>query len=101
MLVVVSCRSSIADKGRSPLDIAWEKILNKTSKSGQTLFRFLQDSDEGEFPGLQCLTASHRAILGFTSEALDQALEANLQKINDGDPDGRTPLLWAAYRGDF
>ena len=44
----------------------------------------------------------HEAVLGLRSVTLEEALQHNPQwKIDEGDLSGRTPLSWAAQRGDY
>lgn len=47
------------------------------------------------------MSSIHRAVLRLTIESLDDALEASSSSVDGGDADGRTPLSWAAFRGDF
>lgn len=43
----------------------------------------------------------HMAVLGLTTDSLDDVINASFLDINKPDVDGRTPLSWAAFRSDF
>ncbi|KAK7521455.1 ankyrin repeat-containing domain protein [Phyllosticta citriasiana] len=45
-------------------------------------------------------TLIHRIVLGLSLHALEDELALHPEKINDQDAMGRTPLAWAAARGD-
>ncbi len=75
--------------------------MNKTSKSPALLLALLKELDDSEFPAVQNLSSLHRAVLDSTPKSLDDALQASLSNVNEGDTNGRTPLSWAASRSDF
>ena len=43
----------------------------------------------------------YRTVSNLTTERLDDEVEASFSDIDGEDADGRTPLSWAAFRGDF
>lgn len=100
-VLYITSVSVCADLDRSPVTMAWEKILNKTSKSPVSLLALLNELDDSEFPAVQNLSSLHRAVLGLTTKSLDDELQASLSNVNEGDTNGRTPLSWAASRSDF
>jgi ankyrin repeat protein len=86
--------------GFSTLDLAWDSVLLNHSKSKQrpkliTLFPLGEEGLEGrQFSRL------HRIVLGITTICLKDDLEISTAVIDKSDNVGRTPLFWAASRGD-
>ena len=91
----------LVDSIRSPVAIAWEKILSKTSKSPASLLSLLEELDDGGYRAVRNMSNIHRAVSNLTTERLDDEVEASFSDIDGEDADGRTPLSWAAFRGDF
>ncbi len=56
--------------------------------------------DEDVYDSLE-LTLLHRIVLGLSSADLEIQLGHSAKEINDGDAEGRTPIWWAARRGDL
>ena len=43
----------------------------------------------------------HMAVLGLATNCLDDEIDASFLDFNKPEVDGRTPLSWVAFRGDF
>ncbi|KAL6713018.1 hypothetical protein ACLMJK_009414 [Lecanora helva] len=85
----------------SPVSIAWGKLLSRTSKSPAALQELVEELDDSEYLAVRNLSTIHKAVLSLTSISLDNAIDTFCSNINSRDVDGRTPLSWAAFRGDF
>lgn len=57
----------------------------------------LKDTGHAQTQGFSAL---HKIILGIVSKDLESELETSTTEINIGDSKNRTPLYWAAIRGD-
>ena len=91
----------LIDSIRSPVAIAREKILSKTSKSPASLLSLLEELDDGGYRAVRNTSNIHRAESNLTTERLDDEIEASFSDLDWEDADRRTPLSWAAFRGDY
>lgn len=57
-------------------------------------------ANEDTYDALE-FTPLHRIVLGLSTANLKTQLELSISDINTGDSGGRTPLMWAARRGDI
>jgi hypothetical protein len=85
---------------RSALEYAWTKILGK----GFAPTRLLEF--QSIFTDRECLeelglTTLHKIILGLHGANLLTEIATNKDALNSTDNEGRTPLSWAAQRGDL
>ena len=94
-------KSCVANPKRTPYDLAMDSILeNCCDSTTQELIR-------GVFGGPDRLdgrhfTKIHEIVLGRNGSNLAQYLRSNSRaQIDQGDWQGRTPLSWAAARGDL
>lgn len=90
--------------GFSAYHYAWDAILfdsrePSASKSKQALLE-LFPQDEGGLDERQ-FSRIHKCVLGIVGTKLRDELEISTSSIDDFDNLGRTPLYWAARRGDF
>ncbi|KAL9036228.1 MAG: hypothetical protein Q9214_006227 [Letrouitia sp. 1 TL-2023] len=89
----------------SASDLAWDHIFknpawNQNSPSHLILkLRKLFD-DDNSFDHMH-YTVLHRIVLGLSGADLVQQLDLDNSQINKVDSHGRTPLHWAARRGDL
>jgi ankyrin repeat protein len=86
--------------GRTSVAIAWTRILgNFVTQQSIDTWRSMFDSEEylesRVFPSLT------KIILGLVKADLRTQLELSTNGINEVDTEGRTPLSWAAARGDL
>ena len=85
---------------RSTVRLVWMKILGKeydarTSESMQTIMPACEIDDFGFSP-------LHQAILRLKSSTVDEVLQQNPRwTVDEEDTAGRTPISWAAQRGDY
>jgi ankyrin repeat protein len=95
------CLSRLMDD-RSAQDRAWDAVLRKmlnvkTENAFREIFSLWYDStwiEEQQFLPL------HKIVLGFSDRDLSSELQLSTSTINEPDCKGRTPLAWAAARGD-
>jgi uncharacterized protein len=85
---------------RSALEYAWTKILGK----GFTPTRLLEF--QSIFTDRECLeelgfTTLHKIVLGLHGANLLTEIATNTDAVNSTDNEGRTPISWAAQRGDL
>jgi ankyrin repeat protein len=87
---------------RSALDRVWHMVLTRavdppTAKAFQEIFSLWSESiwfEEQQFLPL------HKIILGIVDRDLASELRLSTSSIDKPDAKGRTPLAWAAARGD-
>jgi ankyrin repeat protein len=86
--------------GLSAFHYAWDLILLNPSNSvkKQALLR-LFPQDEGGLDERQ-FSRIHKCVLGLIGSSLQDELSVSTSVIDDFDNIGRTPLYWAACRGD-
>jgi ankyrin repeat protein len=94
------CNSS----GFSAYHFAWDTILcdplePRSSKQKQALLE-LFPQDEGGLDERQ-FSRIHKCVLGIVGTKLEDELNISTAAIDDVDNLGRTPLHWAARRGDM
>ena len=82
---------------RTAADSAWNFILNKPDSSYSFKLRSMIDSEESFDLHLGPL---HRIVLGLSRASLEDQIEMRPTGIRDVDWLGRSPLMWAAYKGD-
>src|SRR3954469_24486210 len=86
--------------GLSAFHYAWDAILLDPSNSvkKQTLLE-LFPQEEGGLDERQ-FSRIHKCVLGLIGSSLQDELSVSTSVIDDFDNIGRTPLYWAAFRGD-
>lgn len=86
--------------GLSAFHYAWDSILLDPSNSvkKQALLQ-LFPQDEGGLDERQ-FSRIHKCVLGLIGSSLQDELSVSTSVIDDFDNIGRTPLYWAACRGD-
>ncbi|KAL8853275.1 MAG: hypothetical protein Q9221_001886 [Calogaya cf. arnoldii] len=88
--------------GRSPKQLAWERILGgspvHTLEALQSLRSMFKDFDATEDMDLPIL---HQIVLGLTPGNLEDELRKPITQINAQDRLGYTALTWAAQRNDI
>ncbi|KAG8529125.1 uncharacterized protein KY384_005760 [Bacidia gigantensis] len=83
---------------RSPLELAWIKILGKSfeHETQQEMEQIFSDRDCLEEMGFSIL---HQIVLGIKTSSLVDYISNNPGCVNNTDSHGRTALSWAAQRG--
>ncbi|KAI9710538.1 MAG: hypothetical protein M1820_002674 [Bogoriella megaspora] len=81
--------------GMSPEDQAVERVLGSNSHRA----RWLQFVASCSLDGYGFSTV-HKIVLGLIAVDLEQQLASSTAQLNARDRNGRTPLFWAARRGD-
>ena len=83
----------------SPVVIAWDHILsgNTSAEDTYTVTSLFKDTD---YLSTRQFTVLHKIVLGLVSKDLALELQCSTSTINTPDSRGRTPLSWAAARGD-
>ena len=90
--------------GETPYDMAWNSILCFRNTPNAALFHV--DDLLHLFPSPDMceekrkFTIIHKVVLGLLYIDLDVAISMDVNLVNQGDADGRTPVSWAAARGD-
>ena len=87
----------LTDLGSTPYHYAWERIFGGSLNPGDSA-RLLTLFPDPEFEDVFEFNAIHKAVLGI--EPLDNAVQSDRSLIDKGDRFGRSPLSWAALRGD-
>ncbi|KAJ4371530.1 hypothetical protein N0V83_004749 [Neocucurbitaria cava] len=88
------------ENGRKPIDSAWDIVLSR--KATRTVTEaFMQIFGEGEYLETRQFTLLHKSILELSRTSLFTLLEDSTANVNVPDASGRTPLSWAASRGDI
>ena len=82
------------------MDTAWTQILSKTLSLGEenemrVLFNDTDCLEKRQFSPI------HDIVLGLKKGNVETEALMSSSFINSGDSNGRTPLSWAASRGDF
>lgn len=72
--------------------------MGRLSQADVEALRCLTQDDD--FIGEQNYTTLHKIILGLLLAGLEQEICLHPEEINNRDVMDRTPLAWAAYRGD-
>jgi ankyrin repeat protein len=86
--------------GLSAFHYAWDSILlDPTNKERNERLIYLFPQDKGGLDERQ-FTRLHKCVLALIGTKIDQELEISTALINVQDNVGRTPLFWAARRGD-
>ncbi|KAI9881095.1 MAG: hypothetical protein M1830_008253 [Pleopsidium flavum] len=108
-----SLRQAPGYRSCSPIDLAWNLILmgRQDAKDAKDALRSWFSDDD--YLDRQAFTILHRIVFGLwpevpqcrevrasVAEYLRQALEVSSECINVVDANGKTPLFWAAGRGD-
>ena len=85
----------------SPTDLAYNKICS-SDYDGRQQDRMLDLFEEEEWLEQKQYSMIHKAVLSLLkpSRSLQEVLQISSKAINQPDADGRTPLSWAADRGD-
>ncbi|MCJ1306964.1 hypothetical protein MMC25_000608 [Agyrium rufum] len=88
------------DCKRIPVEMAWDKALSGNLSEQDTnavadIFRQTDYLSKRQF------SVIHKIVLGLVAKDLRTELECSSSEINAQDTQGRTPLAWAALRGDF
>ncbi|KNG91704.1 hypothetical protein ANOM_000252 [Aspergillus nomiae NRRL 13137] len=86
----------------SALDRAWDIFLSRSAKNDivnelRSIFSLWYDSvwfEEQQF------TSLHKIVLGAVERDIEDELDLSTSNINVKDSKGRTPIAWAAARGD-
>ncbi|KIM98373.1 hypothetical protein OIDMADRAFT_181787 [Oidiodendron maius Zn] len=85
----------------SPFDIVWEKTVEQRPKTAAAAFGFTTQTYDVDLLMKRGLFPLHRVVLGISEVDIAAQLEASWPEINMPDFWGRTPLSWAAGRGDI
>ena len=85
---------------RTPFDQAWDQILGSNLDGDrQNVLRSIFPDTSGRLEYRQ-FTRIHKIVLNISYNDLDEELNASTACIDVVDSQGRTPLSWAARRGD-
>ena len=84
---------------RSAGDFAWDAILNG-SLDGETQDAWSLLFDRETFLDHRQFSSIHKVVLGLSPIDLEAQLKLSTSDINHQDSGGRTPLSWAASKGD-
>lgn len=89
----------IAKSDNSPRNKAHQALLmgDLTAEDEEALLCLTQGSD---FVEEQDYTQLHKIVLGLSMLDLEEAIRDRPEDVNKTDIMGRTPLAWAACRGD-
>jgi ankyrin repeat protein len=91
---------TVHSTGLSPFHYAWDSILiDPTNDKRKQRLLELFPQEEGGLDERQ-FTRLHKCILDLIGTKIDQELEISTALIDVQDNVGRTPLYWAARRGD-
>ena len=84
---------------RTPVVMAWEHALsgNLGQEDTVAVVELFKDTD---YLSTRQFSVLHKIILGLLGKDLRTELEASTSEINSPDSQGRSPLSWAAARGD-
>ncbi|MCJ1435453.1 hypothetical protein MMC27_004826 [Xylographa pallens] len=87
------------DCKRAPVVMAWEHALsgNLGQEDTVAVVELFKDTD---YLSTRQFSVLHKIILGLIGKDLRMELEASTSEINAPDSQGRSPLSWAAARGD-
>ncbi|MCJ1401216.1 hypothetical protein MMC11_004428 [Xylographa trunciseda] len=87
------------DCKRAPVVMAWEHALSGNLSKEDTLAvaELFQDT---EYLSTRRFSVLHKIVLGLLTKDLETELQGSTSEINVPDSQGRTPLSWAAARGD-
>ncbi|MCJ1386589.1 hypothetical protein MMC17_009715 [Xylographa soralifera] len=87
------------DCKRTPVVMAWEHALsgNLSQEDTAAVVELFKDTD---YLSTRQFSVLHKIILGLLSKDLRTELEGSTSEINTLDSQGRSPLSWAAARGD-
>ncbi|MCJ1282847.1 hypothetical protein MMC26_002173 [Xylographa opegraphella] len=87
------------DCKRTPVVMAWEHALsaNLSQEDTAAVVELFKDTD---YLSTRQFTVLHKIVLGLLSKDLRRELEGSTSEINTLDSQGRSPLSWAAARGD-
>lgn len=89
----------IAASDNSPRNKAHQALLmGRLNQADEVALRCLKQDDD--FIGEQNYTLLHKIILGLSMANLEEEICLHPEEINNRDLMGRTPLAWAACRGD-
>ncbi|KAI1736485.1 ankyrin repeat-containing domain protein [Xylaria scruposa] len=103
-----ACKFLIKARGRADLqtsasmtalDMAIAKVLTRAAKE-ETLIGLAELFKIPDGIENQRFTRVHEAVLGLKGESLTQALQQDIASLDKPDTNGRTPISWAAARGD-
>ncbi|KAF2660579.1 ankyrin [Lophiostoma macrostomum CBS 122681] len=87
--------------GSSPHELAWTRILSLASpdraKDIPRLRELFEDDDVFDNLGFSVL---HMIVTGMKSDRLESILDNDISDLDKPDKQNKTPLLWAAARGD-
>ena len=80
--------------------LAWDGIFagNQSTEWKAQMKMLFPDPD---FEELYEFSALHRSVIGIEDEPVDQVVYAYPSIVDQKDSLGRTPLMWAAYRGEI
>jgi ankyrin repeat protein len=88
-------------QGFSPIQLAWERLLTNSVTSTQR--QVLEDICDEETLDTFEFTNLHQSVVKISFHSVEDELKnlmSSTATINDEDALGRTPLSWAAQRGD-
>ncbi|MCJ1394383.1 hypothetical protein MMC18_007261 [Xylographa bjoerkii] len=87
------------DCKRTPVVMAWEHALsgNLSQEDTCAVVELFKDTD---YLSTRQFTVLHKIILGLLAKDLRTELQGSTSEINAPDSQGRSPLSWAAARGD-
>jgi ankyrin repeat protein len=89
------------DFNSSPTELAWTRILSLTSSDKvEKVPRLRRMFDVEEVFDNMGFTYLHIIVAGLKQETLESVLEENTSNREKIDNQGKTPLMWAAARGD-
>ncbi|KAF1951670.1 ankyrin [Byssothecium circinans] len=94
-------RYIVNKKGSSPRELAWTRILSLASSDRTRDIPRLQEifEDDDVFDNLG-FTVLHMIVTGRKSDSLESILDNDTSNLNKLDNQNKTPLMWAAARGD-
>lgn len=95
----VPCTKNNAVLFRTAVSIAWERVLSgkMSANDASIVANLFKDTD---YLATRSFTLIHKIVLGLNGQDLDTALGSSTSQIDIKDSRGRTPLSWAAARGD-
>ncbi|KAL9071606.1 MAG: hypothetical protein Q9157_005414 [Trypethelium eluteriae] len=99
---LISCGADIHQEdciGQSAFSFALDRILYEPANPASQALLELLPQEEDSLDDRQ-FSRIHKCVLGLTGSDLVSELTISTSSINDVDGFGRTPLWWAARRGD-
>ncbi len=90
----------VANLKRSAVDIAWEAVL-ANNKAAKSLTNLIALSNSNNYVSKMRMGLLHQSVLSLNCLEIKPLIESiPPYAIDEKDAEGRTPLYWAARRGD-